>query len=60
MKFTPEKPALFGETLDSLTLEDPDDPLELLRYWSDQGVERTAFLRRVLQRLDERPGHCAP
>jgi len=49
-----QTPLSARETLDSLTLEDPDDPLELLRYWSDQGVERTAFLRRVLQRLDER------
>ncbi len=49
-----QTPLSARETLDSLTLEDRAESLEQLRYWSEAGVDRTVFLRRVLERLDER------
>ncbi len=49
-----QTPLSARETLDSLSLEDREESLELLRYWSRDCVERTEFLRLVLQRLDER------
>jgi glycosyltransferase involved in cell wall biosynthesis len=49
-----QTPLSARETLDSLSLEDRQETLGLLRYWSEQGIDRTLFLRRVLERLDER------
>jgi glycosyltransferase involved in cell wall biosynthesis len=49
-----QTPLSARETLDSLALDDRDHSLEQLRYWTDQGLDRTAFVRRVLERLDER------
>ncbi len=42
------------ETLDSLSLEGFEEDLAQLLYWSENGVDRMAFLGRVLERLDQR------
>ena len=47
-----QRPLSSRETLESLSLEDREDSLRVLLYWAENGVERMAFLRRVLERLD--------
>ncbi len=42
------------ENLDSLSLEGQEEDLDQLLYWSENGVDRMAFLARVLERLDQR------
>lgn len=42
------------ENLDSLSLEGREEDLDQLLYWSEHGVDRMAFLGRVLERLDQR------
>ena len=42
------------ETLDSISLETPNQQLGTRIYWAENGVDRMAFLARVLARLDER------
>lgn len=48
------------ETLESLSLEGHERDLRLLRYWSGQNIDRVRFLRRVMQRLDERSWQNKP
>jgi GT2 family glycosyltransferase len=48
------------ETLDSLSLESSKTDLGLVRYWSEGAIDRTAFLRRLLERLDERSWQNKP
>lgn len=42
------------ENLDSLSLQGLEQDLDQLLYWSENGVDRMAFLGRVLERLDQR------
>lgn len=55
-----QTPLSARETLESLSLEGREDSLCLLRYWSEGAIDRTAFLRRVLERLDERSWQNKP
>ena len=55
-----QTPLSARETLDSLSLAGTDQSLHLLRYWSAGTIDRTAFLRRVLERLDERSWQNKP
>lgn len=48
------------ETLESLSLEGHERDLRLLRFWSQQHIDRVRFLRRVMQRLDERSWQNKP
>jgi hypothetical protein len=47
-----QTPLSARETLESLSLEDREEHLGERLYWSDTGVDRMAFLGRVLERLD--------
>lgn len=47
-----QTPLSARETLESITLEDHENELKQLLYWSEGGVDRMAFLGRVLERLD--------
>lgn len=49
-----QTPLSARETLESLSLEWQDGGHDVLRYWSDGRMDRTQFLKRVLERLDER------
>ena len=42
------------ENLESMSMEGHEEDLNPLLYWSEQGVDRMAFLGRVLERLDQR------
>ncbi len=42
------------ESLDSLSREGREEKLGQLLYWSEQGVDRMAFLAGLLERLDQR------
>ncbi len=55
-----QTPLSARETLESLSLQGQDESLRLLRYWSEGAIDRTAFLRRVLERLDERSWQNKP
>jgi len=55
-----QTPLSARETLDSLSLEGREESLRLLRYWSEGAIDRTAFLKRVLERLDERSWQNKP
>jgi glycosyltransferase involved in cell wall biosynthesis len=55
-----QTPLSARETLDSLSLEGREESLHLLRYWSEGAIDRTAFLKRVLERLDERSWQNKP
>lgn len=47
-----QRPLSARETLESLSLEDRENTLRVLLYWAEKGLDRMAFLRRVLERLD--------
>jgi len=47
-----QRPLSARETLESLSLEDREDTLRVLLYWAEKGLDRMAFLGRVLERLD--------
>jgi O-antigen biosynthesis protein len=55
-----QTPLSARETLESLSLEGRQESLHLLRYWSEGAIDRTAFLKRVLERLDERSWQNKP
>jgi hypothetical protein len=42
------------ESLDSLSLSGREEELGQLLYWSEKGLDRMAFLARLLERLDQR------
>jgi glycosyltransferase involved in cell wall biosynthesis len=42
------------ESLDSLSLEGPIQELRTRLYWVEKGLDRMAFLARVIERLDQR------
>ena len=48
-----QAPLSARESLASLALDDQPADLSHLRYWSERGVDRMAFLSCVLNRLDE-------
>jgi GT2 family glycosyltransferase len=48
------------ETLESLSLEGHEMELRLLRYWTKAPIDRVRFLRRVIERLDERSWQNKP
>jgi hypothetical protein len=45
--------AAIRPTLDSIALRDSDLPLDEVRYWSEQRMERVDFVKAVLQRLEQ-------
>ncbi|MBN8247163.1 MAG: glycosyltransferase [Verrucomicrobia bacterium] len=42
------------ENLNSVMLEDQDEDFSQVLFWSETGVDRMAFLARILERLDQR------
>lgn len=55
-----QTPLSARETLQSLSLEGQLGSLNVIRYWSEHGIDRTLFLRHVLEKLDQRSWQNKP
>ena len=47
-----QRPLSTRETLESLSLVDREEALQVLLYWAEKGLDRMRFLQRMLARLD--------